>query len=172
MATVTIGDVAFRASGSMLMIAKADSPGISVRLDAESVEDLIDFVTGLAETEFNRRQHFRIPLEGNSGLSVEIRKGKSAFTATPLNISVSGMLIEAPADRVTELPLDAHVEVVLELDGISHAYPAIVRRHTDRKIGLVFVESVRKDETAAQTQLAALVMELQRRWMIRGARHA
>jgi len=94
MVEITIGDVQFISNGKTLTIARRDQPEMAMSLDKKGIEELIDFVTSLAETEFSRRQTFRVPVWDSSGLSVQIRKDDTQLSVRPTNVSLTGIFVE------------------------------------------------------------------------------
>jgi len=134
-------------------------------LERNGVEELIDFVTTLAGTDFNRRQAFRVPVWGSSGLSAVMRKGQEETPVTPIDLSFTGMLVRIPADANLEPALDDHVDITLEFEGEKSTYHAIVRRRTELTCGLFFPETIVDGELEPPDNLLRIAMELQRQWL-------
>lgn len=172
MAEITIGDAHLVSDGKTLTISRQGQKGLSLSLDAAGVAELIDFVTSLATTEFNRRQDFRVPLHNSSGLSVQIRKGDRLISVTPTNISVTGIFIELPRDDWIDFEQDDQLDVILEFEGESQSLGGVVRRCTENGYGLFFPKSMKGMELDPPAALTQVVMELQRRWMTRRAKIA
>ncbi len=167
---ITIGEIHLKSDGSTLTIARLNQPNITLNIDAKGVEELIDFVTSLTETKFNRRRNFRVPLWDSSGLSVQIRKDEKQLSATPKDISVIGIFVELRPDDWLDLKQDDDLEVILEFEGETQTYRAVVRRCEDNGYGLLFPESMKGNQINPPTELKRIVMKLQCHWLARRIR--
>ena len=167
MAEITIGDVQFISDGKTLTIARRDQPNMTMSLDKAGVEELIDFVTSLAGTEFNRRQTFRVPVWDSSGLSVQIRKDETQLSVRPTNLSLTGIFVELRPDDWLDLAQDDDLEVILDFEGETHSYRGVVRRCETNGYGLFFPESMNAEQIEPPPGITQIVMELQRRWLAR-----
>lgn len=172
MAEITIGDAHLISDGNTLTIGSRGQRNLTLSLDAAGVSELIDFVTSLAKTEFNRRQDFRVPIHDSSGLSAQIRKGQSLVSVMPLNLSVTGIFVELTRDDWIDFSQDDELEVILDFEGESQSHNGVVRRCADNGYGLFFPKSMKGKELAPPAELTRVVMELQRRWMARRAKPA
>ena len=172
MAEITIGDAHLVSDGETLTIGRRGQRDLTLSLDAAGVAELIDFVTSLATTEFNRRQDFRVPIHHSSGLSVQIRKGDRLISVTPTNISITGIFIELPRDDWIDFEQDDQMSVILEFEGEKQDHRGVVRRCADNGYGLFFPKSMKGNELDPPAELSRVVMELQRRWMTRRAKTA
>ena len=165
MAKTTIGNVRLISDGKTLTIARRDQPNMAISLDSTEVEELIDFVTSLAATEFNRRDTFRVPLWDSSGLSVQIRKDETQRLVTPTNISLTGIFVELRPDDWLDLAQDDDLEVILEFEGEAQSHHGVVRRCEDNGYGISFRDSMNGEQIDPPPGVTRIVMELQRRWM-------
>lgn len=163
MAESTIGEGRFISNGKTLTISSLAQPELTISLDQGGVEELINFMTSHAGTQFNQREAFRVELGDSSGLSVSIRKDGTQVAASPRNLSLTGISVELRPDDWLDLQLDAEVEITLQFEGQIRTYRAIVRRREKNGYGLFFPESMKGEEVDPPPELAHLVMELQRR---------
>jgi hypothetical protein len=170
MAEITIGDVRLVADGNKLTIARRGQRDLTLSLDAEGLEELIDFITSLAGDESNQRQNFRVPVHESSGLSVQIRKDKKLLSVIAKNISVGGVFVELRPDAWIDLAQEDELEVLLEFEGITQSYRGVVKRRADNGYGLLFPDSMKGNEVDPPEELRQMVMELQRRWIARRAK--
>ena len=106
MAEITIGDVRLVADGCKLTIARRVQRDLTLSLNTEGFEELIDFITSLAGDKSNKRQNFRVPVHENSGLSAQIRKDKKLVSVIAKNISVGGVFVELRPDAWIDLAQD------------------------------------------------------------------
>ena len=167
MAEITIGDVSFISDGKTLTISRHKQSDRSVTLDRTGVEELIDFLASLAETEFNRRQTFRVPLWDSSGLYAQIRTEETELQVTPTNVSLTGIFVQPRGDDWLDLELGDNVEVNLDFEGQALSYLGVVRRCENNGFGLFFPVTMNAEEIDPPPELTRIVMELQRRWMAR-----
>lgn len=87
-----------------------------------------------------RRRFRRLPVPVNSGMVVRICRGGQQLTPRHLDLSIGGVCIELPKDRVTELEVGSSVDVKLRLGHHVAELPAKVARQHKGSLGLAFVE--------------------------------
>lgn len=122
----------------------------------------LDLPTRLLAME--HRQHFRIPLRGDSDLEVRVStQGGEIWPARPIDISVGGMLIEFPDDP--DLPTDEKLELDMRLGEESVRVTAVVRHRRGCRYGLVFSDGHRGGEAQLPEELQRLVSALEGRWL-------
>jgi hypothetical protein len=167
MAEVTIGEVKFFSDGNSLAMGRVDQLGFTMFLDTEGMEELVDFLTSLVGTEFNRRQASRVPLWESCGLRVQLCVGEKQFSARPANISLTGIFVIFSSDEGPDLRQGANVQVTLEFEGESATLQGIVCRSAECGYGLFFPEATNGDRIDPPKSLSRVVMELQRRWLTR-----
>lgn len=165
MEELTIGSLLFRSDGKTLTISARDRPDFSFSLERDGVEELIDYVSTLAGTDFNRRHAFRIPIWDSSGLLAVIREGQTETPVTPIDLSLTGMLARLPEESNVEPALEDEVIVTLEFHGVKSMYHAVVKRRTEFTCGLLFPETIVDGELNPPDSLVRVVMELQRQWL-------
>ncbi len=122
----------------------------------------LDIPTRLLAME--HRQHFRIPVRGDSELDVRVStQGGEIWPARPIDISVGGMLIEFRDDP--GLPTDAKLELDMRLGEDSVRVTAVVRHRRGCRYGLVFSDAHRDGAVQSNAGLQRLVTSLEGRWL-------
>ena len=167
MAKIMIGDVQFSTDGKELTIARRNEQELTVLLDQTGVDSLIGFVTSLAESEFNRRQTFRVAVWSSSGLSVQIRKDGSQISVSPTSLSVNGIFVELGPDDWIDLAQGDQLEVILNFEGEKHSHHVVVRHREPNGYGLQFTASLNTEQKDPLPEITQIVMELQRRLLAR-----
>lgn len=160
-----IGDMVLTTDGEALLITHVDQPDICLRLDIEGVRELSDFLHSLSESDFNQRRAFRVPIVRSSGLSVRLEVGRRSLAATPVNISITGILVELPESETLDLPLDSEVTCTLQFRREKLQLHGIFRRRDGRHYGFAFRESLRGREAPPPAALVRMVMDLERIWI-------
>jgi hypothetical protein len=109
------------------------------------------------------RLAFRVPVLDRD-LELDLDDTAAAGRVSVIDICIGGAQIELPEGR-TPLQLRQRVHVTVRLRGASFATIAEVRRRSDRRYGLFFVEVMREGRVVPPTGLARIVRELERRWL-------
>lgn len=167
MAEVTIGDFEIRYDGENLTIVHADDAETVMCLDNDGVDELAVFLDTVRSLSSNRREAFRVSLQGSDMLNVHIKKGNTLLSVIPKTISVTGIFVTPVSDQAIELQKNENVEVQLDFEGESQSYKALVRRCQVDGVGLFFTESMKGEQIDPPLKLSRTVMELQRRLMAR-----
>ena len=169
MSEIIIGDIQLNCDGNTLTFTCDDEQDMAISLDEAGVRELIGFATSLTGSEFNQRVSFRIPLWNSCGLSVQIRKDKFERLVTPTNISLTGIFVELRSDDWLEMAMDDELEVILDFDGEIQSCRGVVRRCELNGYGVFFPESMKEEQLDPPQKITRIVMELQRRSMVRHA---
>ncbi len=93
-------------------------------------------------TRFERRRFRRLQVPVNCGLIARINRGGRQWEPKPLSLSMGGVRVEFPIDQVTELAVDASVNVKLKLGHHVAELPAKVARRDRDSVGLAFLQPV------------------------------
>jgi hypothetical protein len=161
-----IGKMLLTADGEELVIAHSDQPEVCFRLDLDDVRDLRDFLHNLSESDFNQRRSFRVPIVRSSGLSVQLQVGQRSLAATPINISLTGILVQLPESETLDLPLDTEVGCILQFRREKLQLHGVFRRRDgSNRYGFAFRESLRGREATPPPALVRMVMDLERIWI-------
>ncbi len=134
-------------------------------VDQDLLPALIEFLCSSVIDTSNRRRAFRVEIEDDFGLNCQIEfDGRTVF-ARPLDLSLTGVLVELTEG--VELPLDTCVHVNLIWSEIDTVLKGIVRRKDGNKHGIFFPESIVDEELDPSDDLRSIVAELERRWLIK-----
>ncbi|MCA9136088.1 MAG: PilZ domain-containing protein [Planctomycetales bacterium] len=172
MAVIKLSDIQLVYDGDTLTISSVKTPEKSVTLDAQSVEELVDFVQGLAPVDesdgpgSNRRESFRVPVLDDSGLAVTLVKGNKRCEAKPANISMTGVFIKVPEKSQPDFKISDEIFVELTYQKSKIELEAIVRRIEDGGIGLFFPVTIKSEHVNPPPLVRRIVMDLQRQWML------
>ncbi len=167
MVEVTIGDFEVRYDGENLTIVQAGETEPVMCLGLDEVEELAVFLDSLRSLSSNRREAFRVSLQGSESLNVFVVKNDTQFEVVPKTISVTGIFVTPAPGQAMGLQENDYVEVLLDFEGESQSYKALVRRCQDDGVGLFFTESMKGEQIDPPPRLSRTVMELQRRLMAR-----
>ena len=167
MAEVTIGDFEVRFDGANLTIVHTDDAEPIMVLDNDGLEELAVFLDTVRSLSSNRREAYRVSLQGSDLLSVIIRKNDAHLSVIPKTISVTGIFVTPAPGQEISLQKNETVEVLLDFEGESQSYKALVRRCQENGVGLFVTESMTGEQIDPPIKLSRTVMELQRRLMAR-----
>ena len=163
MTGLTIGDVVVRVENGEVSFSRRDQATPLIQLDADDVGKLIEFLSDYARSELTQRSSFLVPVSPASGLTVTLKRGQTAYSVTPRNISVMGIFVEFSSADVSDLPRDAVLEITLAFEERTVSLRGVVNRREANGYGIVFPESIRQEELDPPLPLVEIVMELQRR---------
>ncbi len=93
-------------------------------------------------TKLERRRFCRLPVPVNCGLVVRVDRGELQWTPKPLDLSMGGVCVEFPPDRVTELEVGTSVVVKLRLGHHAAELPATIARQDESSCGLAFLPPI------------------------------
>ncbi len=167
MSEIIIGNVHLTSDGQCLTIASFSEPEVKFSLNSSEFKEMVYFIEALAGSEFDRRRVFRTPVWESSGLSVRLRTGVTEHVFRPTDMSLTGIFVKLYPDDWIKLALDQEVDVILNFEGESQLYRAVVRRCEDIGYGLFFLDSMVGEQIAPPPGITRIVMELQRRWLAR-----
>ena len=109
---------------------------------------------------------FRVPLGRDTELRVRVvdENGKT-WTPRAINISMTGILIEFPADDVPGFQTDDWLQVELRMNDHVERLKGFVRRCEGRGYGLIFPEVLQGAEFDPPAALRTIVNTLERNWL-------
>jgi hypothetical protein len=120
---------------------------------------------GLLETE--ARAAFRVPIGEKSELPVRVAtKDALSWAVRPVDLSLTGILIEFTAAEDPDLPIGAETEVELRLRNEVVRLKGEVRRRDKHRYGLFFLEVASKHGIKAPKPLRNTVEALERSWLL------
>jgi len=117
-------------------------------------------------TSEDLRGAFRVPTPPRTGLAVRAHGPDGrAFEAAPVNVSMSGALLDFPDEDFPHWPRLAPVELELRLAGNRVRVAACVQRREGPRAAFFFPDAVRDGEVEPPASLAGLVRTLERTWL-------
>jgi len=123
----------------------------------------------LADAEGHIR--YRVPVPKESGLQVRIATGDGqGWSPKPVNLSLTGILVEFSRVDVPALAIGAEAEVNLQLDNENLTIQGEVLRQDDCRYGIFFREALREGCISPPEALRSIVRVLERRWLRRRVR--
>ncbi len=165
MSSIKIGNITIFSDGQSLTFRDGDNPRLQIRLPASKLPDIIDFLRSVDPDMTERRIGLRVPLSSSSGLSTSITFGSQTCLVTPLNLSLSGILIAFLGDTVYEMSIGAYVIVTLQLRDKTAVLNGVVRRRDGNRYGIFFLDSIRHHELDPPDSLQVIFTMLERLWL-------
>jgi hypothetical protein len=111
----------------------------------------------------NQRETFRLDVENEDDLFIEVRSGVTSIPVRPITLSLTGIFIEPCKGGMLTLTSGRMVDLIIEFEGKTIEQSAIVRRREGKGYGLSFGELANTKD--AMPEIRKIVMELQRRWL-------
>ena len=112
------------------------------------------------------RHAFRVPLSSDTELRVRVvAENGRAWNPQPINICITGILIEFPVDDVPGFQIGERLQVELRLDNHVVQMLGFVRRCDGRGYGLIFPEAIQGTELDPSVTLRTIVNTLERNWL-------
>ena len=109
---------------------------------------------------------FRVPLGSDTELRVRVvdENGRT-WAPQPIDISMTGIQIEFPANDVPGFQTDDRLQVELQMNDHVEQLEGFVRRCEGRGYGLIFPDVLRGAEFDPPAALRAIVNTLERSWL-------
>ncbi len=108
----------------------------------------------------------RVPVRDNAGLSAELRtEDGDAVPVRPVDISVSGILVEIPGAAARELRQGELLRIRLEHGPRAALVDAVVRRRDGARYGLFFPGVLDRDDGGDTRAVREIVAPLEKRWL-------
>jgi len=167
MPEIVIGKVKISLDGRSVTFLDQDNPETPVVLPANTTDDLIAFLRSPTPEVTERRMAFRVAVPRLTDLTAKVGfKGKTC-SATPVDLSLTGILIEFPKTGVVDMPIDSEIAIELRLDNKIAALRGIVRRRNDNQYGILLENSLRNGDLRPPESLVLIYKELERQWLRR-----
>ncbi len=164
---VVAGDLAIEMSQSGLELSSTSNPLNQLHLDRSQIFKLFEVLAGYSpKSDQNRRELFRVPLYGSAELQVNIAAHLKIIPAQPINISISGMMLELSQPDV-QIETGDVIIVDLECGGFRYRGKADVSWCEGDSIGIWFHDCLNLDDPLPPVELVDIVMKLQRTWLTR-----
>jgi hypothetical protein len=160
-----IGNINIIWDGRSLIFQDGDNANLNVTFSASNLPDLNDFLCSLKPGEQELRLGFRVPLSISSRLSASIAFGDKTCSVKPLNLSLSGILVEFSKGEVYQMPIDTQVKIRLQLQDTTIVINGVVSRRSGNQYGIFFPDSVRDNELDPPDSLQAICTKLEKQWL-------
>ncbi len=159
-----IGDWIAEFDGQTLSLAPGSGQPPALSLPVEQVYELFEFVNDFSNPETSLRMAFRVPIFDSQSLTVQVAAGLQLFEATPVNISMNGILLAFPADA-PRMPLMDPVTLSISTRTLRIRLFGEIRTARKHYHGVYFVDAVKGNELSPPDELAEIVMQMQREWL-------
>ncbi len=159
-----IGSMTAEFDGQTLTLVPPTGECNLVSLSMNQVYELYEFVSKFNRDKNCKRMAFRVPLFDSSLLSVQATFGLKILDVTPINISMTGVLVSV-SDPVPNIALGDQVNLAMTGQKNSLRLAGEIRSIRDRFVGIFFVDSVDGRELNPPPALSAMIMNLQREWL-------
>lgn len=170
MDNLRLGDLIIQAGETGLSIRNSQSLTIPSEISLEDIPVLLDFMKSFLEESANRRSSFRLDLtelslDDYQKLEVCVLTGRGQCRVRPLDISLTGMLLDAETYCGTE---GEKVRVNIEFGSLRSVLSARVVRanESSRRIALQFPEvRVADGSVDAPEELTDIFHALEASWL-------
>jgi hypothetical protein len=160
-----IGNIGIIWDGSSLKFQDGDNSNLNVTFSASNLPDLIDFLSSLKSEDKELRMGFRVPLSMSRGISASLIFGSKTCPVRPLNLSLSGILVEFSEGEVYEMPIDTRIKIRIQLQETTTVLNGVVSRRSGNQYGIFFPDSVRGKELDPPDSLQAICTKLEKQWL-------
>ena len=163
MGSLEIGDVVIATEGGRLTFSRDGESVVKIRLDADGLSELMDFLRSVRVDEQNRRRGFRVPILSDRFQS-HLRGDLASVPTRARDVSLSGIFLEFP-DGTPEIDVSDPVTVFVEYGHDRAELDGIVMRRTDQGVGIVFGHAANVESPTPPAELSRIVMLLEREWL-------
>ena len=94
MSKITLGDVIIIREEEHLILEGQQLENTQLKIDSAYLQDLIDFLVSQKTDETQARMGFRVPIISSHELCVKVKDSHKTRQCNPLNISLSGILLD------------------------------------------------------------------------------
>jgi hypothetical protein len=135
-----------------------------VQIKVEDISLLLDF---LDSVDWDRRRAFRVPLSKSRALYVDITWHEMTYPVTPLDVSLTGILVEFDHRLAPDLAIDDSVGVTLKLGEVSASLMGTIKRRTGYgRYGIFFSGAVSGQRVDPPIALLSIVSQLETQWLL------
>ncbi|MEZ5550244.1 MAG: PilZ domain-containing protein [Pseudomonadales bacterium] len=161
-----IGHVQLELLGSSIVISDHSGSGSGrVILPADRIQEVIEYLNYQVNGKLaEQRRSFRLTLDPGE-INAWITAGSQEVTATPLDISLGGALLQVPTSHNKPLGRGDTCVVRLDLDGRVAVLNSEVVRVGVGQLAVRFVDCDIDGSLAPTSELMHLYSEMQRRWL-------
>jgi len=144
-----------------------DKPEAPITLSANAIDELIAFLRSPQPKPDERRRAFRVTIPRLTDLAVRVDfKGKT-WDVAPVDLSLTGILVQFLKTEIADIPIDAEVDITLRLNDKAATLRGVVRRRNRNQYGILLASSMRNGELRPPESLVLIYKELERQWLRR-----
>jgi len=166
-AEITIEKIKISLDDHSVTFLDQDKPEVSITLPADAIDNLIIFLRAPKPKTDERRRAFRVTISRLTDLAVRVNfKGKT-WEVAPVDLSLTGILVQFLKTEIADIPIDAEVGIELRFDNKTAALKGIVRRRQGNQYGILLANSLRNGELRPPESLVIIYKELERLWLRR-----
>ncbi|MBT8350339.1 MAG: PilZ domain-containing protein [Deltaproteobacteria bacterium] len=151
--------------GQQITFDDRDRQKYSFKLKPDTISDLIDYLRSFQKNDGQKRNAFRIPLTEDNGLSVVLKYGDKSCAVTPINISLTGILIEFDSDDVYDMALNEEVVLSIKLGQKAGDILGGIVRRDNRQYGIFFLGTVDGNKIQPPEIISYIALKLERAWL-------
>lgn len=166
MESLTIGNLVVATDDGGICFSDATEG--SIKLQPRAVAALFDFLRSSSVNPANRRRGFRIPIESGDGLESYVACDKGSFAAQVMDISLSGIRLEAIDSDAPQLEPGDEIKVTLAFGESATDLRGEVKRRAGEGYGIVFADAAlapQCDTDGPMADFARIIALLERRWL-------
>jgi len=167
MPELVIGKTKVFLSGRSVTFLDQDKPETSIALPANAIDELVSFLRSLNPDTTERRMAFRVAVPSLTDLTARVSFKGETWPVKPVDLSLTGILIEFPRTEVAEIPLEAEIGIELQLGDKTAVLRGIVRRRNRNQYGILLASSLRNGDLRPPESLVLIYKELERQWLRR-----
>ena len=146
MTQIKVENVIINYDGSQISFEDQNNWKFSFSLKSSAMFDLIEYLRSFNVDDTQRRNAFRVPLTTSSDLSVMLGHRDKSCSVKPLNISLTGILIEFDRDDVYDLAIGAEVNLTLKSGDKTEKISGKIMRRDGNQYGIFFPSTVVDNE--------------------------
>ncbi|MBW2560544.1 MAG: PilZ domain-containing protein [Deltaproteobacteria bacterium] len=167
MTEITIEKIKISLDDHSVTFLDQDKPEAPIVLPADAIDNLITFLRGPKPKTDERRIAFRVAISRLTDLAVRVNfKGKT-WEVAPVDLSLTGILVQFLKTEIADIPIDAEVGIELRFDDKTAVLRGIVRRRQGNRYGILLANSLRNGELKPPETLIVIYKALERQWLRR-----
>ena len=169
MTQIKVENVIINYDGSQITFEEQNNWKFSFSLKSSAMFDLIEYLRSFKVDDTQRRNAFRVPLTTSSDLSVMLGYRDKSCSVKPLNISLTGILIEFGGD-VYDLAIGAEVNLTIKSGDKTENISGKIMRRDGNQYGIFFPTTVVDNEVTPPDHLRSIVLKLEKDWLRKRAK--
>jgi hypothetical protein len=165
MSKITLGDVIIIREEEHLILEDQRLENTQLKIDSAYLQDLIDFLVSQKTDETKARMGFRVPIISSHELCVKVNDSHKTRQCTPLNISLSGILLDFMGIDNPDWSKNEELKVTLQFKNKQITLRGKVSRCFENQYGVFFPDCMRQGILDPPEILSYIVGELEREWL-------